>query len=136
MSVTPVPTGLGLFFDNVGTAEAQAGSVAYRCFYIQNDNSTDTLVNAKIYIGSRTPSPSTDCELGLGTSGLNGTEQEIVSEEVAPVGVVFAATGEGSELVMASLAPGDFYPVWVKRTVQANAVGNPTDNITMVVTGD
>ena len=89
-----------------------------------------------MYISARTPNPSTSCELGLGTAGLNGVEQSITSENIAPAGVSFFATSDVSPLVMGDLAPGDYYPVWVKRLVTPEAQGSASDNVIITIGGD
>ena len=136
ISTFVVPTGLNLFYDDVDQPEAQTGSTAYRCFYISNDNATDTYTGAAIYISVRTTSESTNCELGLGTSGLNGTEQSITAEEIAPVGVNFFATSVGTPLAIGDLAAGDYYPIWIKRIVQPEAQGASNDYLVIALTGD
>lgn len=136
ISTFVVPTGLNLFYDDVDVDEATTGSTAYRCFYVTNENATDTYTGAAIYISVRTPSFSTYCELGLGTSGLNGTEQSITAEEIAPVGVNFFATSEGTPLAIGDLAAGDHYPIWIKRVVEPLAEGASNDYVVIGLTGD
>lgn len=136
ISSNVVPTGLNLYFGDVDQAEAETGSTAYRCFYVENNSALDTLLNTILYISVRTPSPSTFCELGLGTSGLNGVEQSISDESIAPVGVTFFATSEAQPLNIGALGPGEFYPVWIKRVVQPEAVGAANDNVILAVKGN
>jgi len=136
ISTFVVPTGLNLFYDDVDLDEATTGSTAYRCFYVKNENATDTYTGAAIYVSVRTPSLSTNCEIGLGTSGLNGTEQSITAEEIAPVGVNFFATSEATPLAIGDLAAGDHYPVWIKRIVQPEAQGASNDYVVLALTGD
>jgi hypothetical protein len=136
ISTFVVPTGLNLFYDDVDLPEALSGSTAYRCFYVKNENATDTYTGAEIYISVRTPSLSTNCELGLGTSGLNGTEQSITAEEIAPVGVNFFTTSAAVPLSIGNLAAGDHYPIWIKRIVQPEAQGASNDYVVIALTGD
>lgn len=136
ISTFVVPTGLNLFYDDVDLTEATTGSTSYRCFYVTNENATDTYTAANIYVSVRTPSLSTYCELGLGTSGLNGVEQSIAAEEIAPVGVVFSTTSEGSPIVIGDLAAGDHYPIWIKRVVLPEAQGAANDYVVLALTGD
>jgi hypothetical protein len=44
-----------LLFDNVTALQSNAGATDYRCIYITNDNATDSLYNATIYISYETP---------------------------------------------------------------------------------
>lgn len=136
ISTFVVPTGLNLFYDDVDLDEATTGSTAYRCFYVKNENATDTYSGAAIYVSVRTPSLSTHCEIGLGTSGLNGTEQSITAEEIAPVGVNFFATSEATPLAIGDLAAGEYYPLWIKRIVQPEAQGASNDYVVLALTGD
>lgn len=136
ISAFVVPTGLNLFFDDVDADEAATGSTSYRCFYVKNESATDTYTGAAIYIAVLTPSFSTYCEMGLGTSGLNGTEQSIVSEEIAPVGVSFVAPSAGAPLAITDLGPGDYYPIWIKRVVSPLAEGASNDYVVIGLTGD
>lgn len=131
-----VPTGLNLYYDDVDYDEAVTGSVSYRCMYIKNESQTDIYVGASIYVATRTPSFSTSVELGLGTSGLNGVEQSITAEEIAPVGVTFVPTSEGAPLLMGDLGIDEFYPVWTKRIVAPEAFGASNDYVVLGLTGD
>lgn len=131
-----VPTGLNLFYDDVDFDEAVTGSTAYRCFYVKNESQTDIYVGASIFVATPTPSFSTSIEMGLGTSGLNGTEQSIVAEEIAPVGVVFVATSAGSPLLIGDLGIDEYYPIWIKRIVAPEAVGASNDYVVLGLTGD
>ena len=60
-SVNPI-AGTTLFQD-VSTSEATAGSTKYRCIYLSNDNLTETLYNASIFVQYDVPSGA-DVNLG------------------------------------------------------------------------
>ncbi len=135
ISGTAVPQSVNQFFSDVDQDEATDGSVKYRCFYVQNDDDTDTLGTAEIYISVRTPNPSTSCEIGLGTSAINGTEQTVADETVPPVGVVFKASSDVDTVALGDLTPGDYIAVWIKRTVGATAAGSAADFVGITVTG-
>lgn len=136
ISVTTVPVSLNGWYSDINLAEATAGSTAYRCMYIKNESASDTLTGTVIYIATPTPCPSTHVELALGTSGLNGTEQVISSENIAPVGTTFVAPTVSVPLVIGDLAAGEYYPIWVKRVTTALAVGTSNDSVVFAVTGD
>lgn len=53
-----------ILFDNVTSPQAKTGMTDYRCIYISNDNSTDNLYNAQIFI-SYDPSQGSEMELGF-----------------------------------------------------------------------
>lgn len=123
-------------FDDVSSAEATAGDIEYRCFYIHNAHATLTLQGAKIWIQSQTSSSDTDVALALGGEGLNGTAETVANENTAPVGETFSQPSSfAGGLTIGDLAPGDHYPVWIRRTVNAAAV-SATDTWTVRVQGD
>ena len=51
MSGSDIPNGLNNLYDNVSGNEASLGASDYRCFYVQNVNSTDTFSNTSVEIG-------------------------------------------------------------------------------------
>jgi hypothetical protein len=123
-------------FDTVSSAEAAAGDVEYRCFYVHNDNASLTLESAVIWIHANTPSSATELAIGLGTSNVNGTEQTVADEGTAPTGVTFsAAPNEGSAIQLGNIPAGQHRAVWVRRTVDASAPAS-NDTATLRVKGD
>ena len=113
----------GSLFDNVDSAEALAGDIEYRCYYVHNGHATLTMLNAKAWIKTNTPSADTVLAMGLGTSALNGTEQTVANENTAPTGVSFsAAADEANSIALGDIPPGQSRAVWVRRTVTASAV--------------
>lgn len=115
-------------FDVVGSAEAVAGDVEYRCFYVHNAHATLTMLNAVLWILTNTPSPGTAVDVGLGTSAINGTEQTVTNEGTAPTGVTFAAAAnEGAAIALGDIPPGQHRAVWVRRTVTAGAAAYTAD---------
>lgn len=123
-------------FDDVSSAEASAGDTEYRCFYVHNNHATLTLQSAKIWIQTQTPSGDTDIAIALGGEGLNGTAETVANENTAPSGETFSQPSSfAGGLSLGSLAPGDRYPVWVRRTVNAGAAG-ANDSWAIRVQGD
>lgn len=123
-------------FDDVSSAEASAGDTEYRCFYVHNAHATLTLQGAKIWIQSQTSSSDTDIALALGGEGLNGTAETVADESTAPTGETFSQPSSfAGGLTIGDLAPGDHYPVWIRRTVNA-AAASATDTWTVRVQGD
>lgn len=123
-------------FDNVSSAEATAGDVEYRCYYVHNASTTHTMLAAKAWILANTPSGDTQIEIGLGTSALNGTEQTVASESNAPSGVTFVtAADEANAINLGDIPPGQHRAVWVRRTI--NAAATPfSDSATLRVKCD
>jgi hypothetical protein len=106
---------LNNLWDDVSSGDASAGDTEYRCAYVKNTHASLSAVAAQMNI-STDPTES-DFALGLGAAGKNGTETEVADEDTAPGGVSF---GSGP-LSLGTLAAGDFYPVWIRRTVTAGA---------------
>lgn len=133
-SSTPFTT--NAIFDDVSSAEASAGDIEYRCFYVHNAHATLTLQGAKIWIQAQTSSSDTDIALALGGEGLNGTAETVADESTAPTGESFSQPSSfAGGLTIGDLAPGDHYPVWIRRTVNASAA-SATDTWTVRVQGD
>lgn len=128
-------------FANVPSAEAAAGSVKYRCIYIENTNGVDSLLGAVLYIHGLTASPDTEIDIGLDSNGKNATAATIANEDQAPAGVTFSrptTPGAGLDLtgVDAGLQAGDFYAFWIRRTVDAGAASAALDNTILRTQGD
>lgn len=123
-------------FDDVSSAEATAGDAEYRCFYVRNGHATLTLTSAKVFIQAQTSSADTDIAIALGGEGVNGTAETVGNEGTAPTGESFSQPASyAAGLSLGDLAPGDYYPVWVRRTVNAGAAA-ATDTWTIRVQGD
>jgi hypothetical protein len=136
-------------FDNVTSAEATSGDTEYRCIYVRNGvtSAALTLVGAKIWIqspdGSGGAYAGDTITIGLGTSGVNGTEQNVTTfspigtEATAPVGVTFyAAATEGAALVMGDLPQNQHHAVWIKRVIAGGAAAFSNAGFTLRVKGD
>lgn len=123
-------------FDDVSSIEAGAGDTEYRCVYIHNAHATLTLIGAKVWIQTNTPSANTDVAIALGSSGLNGTETAVADENTAPSGLSFSQPSSfAAGLTIGDLAPGQHYPLQIRRTVTAGAAV-ASDNFTLRVQGD
>lgn len=123
-------------FDNVGSAEAAAGDIEYRCVYILNNHGSLSLTGAKVWIQTNTPSTDTTVDIGLAAAGYNATESAVANENTAPAGVTFsAAANEGAALSLGDLGSGGRYAIWIRRTVTAGAAA-AADSFTLRVKGD
>lgn len=131
-----VESGANLF-DDVPSAEASAGKIEYRCIYIHNAHPTESYLDpVKVWIAANTPSTSTTLEIGVGTSGLNGTEQTVANESTAPVGVTFSAPSSfASGIALMTIPAGQHISIWIRRTVTAGAAAF-ADSATLSVQGD
>ena len=123
-------------FDAVTSAEASAGDIEYRLVYIHNAHATLTMLGAKAWIQTNTPSANTDVAIGLAAAGANATETAVANENTAPAGVTFSQPASlGAGLSLGDLAPGQHYGVWTRRTVTAGAA-NASDSFVLRVQCD
>jgi hypothetical protein len=86
----------------VSSQESNDWDTEYRCIYVVNTHASLTLQNAKVWISSNTPSSSTEIQIGLGSSAINGTEQTPGSESTTPSGVTFSLAASGHTSVQKS----------------------------------
>lgn len=117
-------------FDAVTASEAAAGRVEYRCVYVRNEDPALSLDDVVVSVLSDTTSTSTSIAVGVGTSPINGTEQQIGSETTPPAGVTF-----GSSASLGSIPALSHRAYWERRSV--NAVTQPlqADNSIIRVSG-
>lgn len=123
-------------FDDVISAESSTGDTEYRCIYIHNAHATLTLQNSVVWLQANTASADTTIDIGLGSAGINGTEQTVANESTAPTSVTFSAPSSfGAALAIGNLPPSQHKAVWMRRTVNASASAS-TDTFTLRVQGD
>lgn len=131
-SSTAASTTVDQLFDAVSAAEAAAGRVEYRCVYVHNANSTDTMTAAVVYVSANTPLAGTTMDIGVGTSAVNGTEQTIANETTAPTSVTFSAPSTaGTGLALGDIPPGQHRAIWMRRTVTAGSGNSANDTATL-----
>lgn len=132
ISVNDVTT--DTLFDDVSSAEASAGDTEYRCIYVKNSHGTLTLLAAKVFIQANTA--GNRIAIALAGEGKNGTAETVANENTAPVGETFSQPVDyAGGLALGDLAPGESFPVWVRRTIPA-AAGAATDTFTLRVQGE
>lgn len=120
-------------FDGVTGAESAAGSTEYRCIYVHNAHATLTLSNARAYL---TSSAGGRLSIGVGSSGISGTEQSVASETTAPASVAFSApTDYAGGIALGNIPPGGHVAVWQRRVIPAGAAAT-SDSAQIRVTGD
>lgn len=129
---------IGNIFDDVSGAEAAAGTVEYRCFFVLNNHATLTLTNPQLTINSETAgggtiNTATD-NIAVSAKGSGSAQAAaIANETTAPTGVSAFGT---TALSLGDLAPGQVKGVWLKRTVTAGAAATNPDGVVLRVTGD
>lgn len=109
-------------FDDVSGAEASAGDIEYRCFYIRNGHATLSWLAPKVWLSSLTSSADTEFDIGLATEGLSAAAAAIANENTAPAGVTFSRpTTKGAGLSLPDIPAGGYHGIWIRRTVNASA---------------
>lgn len=107
-------------FDDTGAPESAAGDTEYRAFYVHNNHATLTFTNAVIWLNAQTLGAGHAIAIGVGASAVNGVEQTIANEDLAPATVVFTSpTTQGTGLALGSIPAGQHRAVWQRRVVTA-----------------
>lgn len=123
-------------FDIVNKEESRDGDVEYRCIYVKNTNLVDSFEDVSAFLSAQTASPSTSMAFGLGTAAVGGTEQSIVDESTAPIGVTFTESiGAAYAKNIGSIPAGQIKAIWLRRTVQAGTSSASSDVSTLSVDG-
>ena len=141
MSSQHVGVGLENLFDNVSAAELTAGDIEYRCYYVRNNDGTDTLTGATIYFYMDTPSPDTVFDMGKDPAGIGngittGVATTVINESTAPAGVTFShPIDQLSGIALGNLTPGNGHAVWLRRTVTAGGTAAAWDAVKIRVEG-
>lgn len=123
----------GQLFGTLGYSAS--ARVLYRCVYVENAG-VSSLTGATVSIQSNTPSPDTQLAIGLGTSPIGGTEQSVGSAITAPAGVTFSEPTELSPLAIGTIPAGQAKAVWIRLSVDADAVSFPNDGAMLSVGGN
>jgi len=146
---------LHALFDPVRAAEALTGRQDYRCIYVENTNTTgDSLESPRIWIQSQPANPGVTIAIGVGAADFSTAETPLPggNENTAPGGVTFTAPADaanGLKFMQAAapsgkpgttgegeLAPTDYKPIWIERTVAPATVAMATDQFTLTVLGE
>jgi len=124
-------------FDDVTGDEADSGDTEYRCIYLKNNHGSITLQNSKIWISSNTTSSDDTLDIALAGEGLNSSTETIANENTAPSGESFSApANKGAGLSVGNVPNGQFYGIWVRRTVSASASAVNANSATIQWEGD
>lgn len=108
-------------FDDVARLEAVAGDTGYRCFYVKNAHASESMTGVLLWIDTNTNGVD-DLSIGLDPVGVSGTATTIANENTAPTGVTFSTpTSELTALGLDTLTTGQYYAVWMRRTVPASS---------------
>jgi hypothetical protein len=134
-SVAIVDNTINNLFAAALSAEADAGSIKYRAFFVKNTHATLTYTTPKLYISSNTSSATTSVTVALADETGSPIET-IANENTAPVGPTFVtAVDYANGISLGSLAPGASKGVWVKWVIDA-ATAAALDTMTFTVKGE
>lgn len=136
-SVEIVDNTLHNLFDKTTGAEASAGDIEYRAFFVKNTHATLTYEDVVIYLSSNTPSADTTVAIAIADEAVGvSTIETIANESTAPVGPAFSSPATaGTGLSIGSLAPGEMKGIWVRWTVTAGAAA-VADEATLQTSGN
>lgn len=105
-------------FDDIARAESVAGDVEYRCFYIKNAHASESMTGMKLWISSDA-SGADSLALALDLAGVGGTANTVANENTAPspAPTFSSPTDETTALDLGTLTTGQYYGIWIRRTV-------------------
>ena len=121
-------------FTDVTAAQALAGLIDYRGFYVKNAHGSLTYSDARIFITSNTTSATDEVDIGIAVEAVNVTMATIANVTTAPTSVVFShpvdyATGLPLNSTT-GLTFGSKRGVWARRTVNAGSSSQTANSMT------
>jgi hypothetical protein len=132
---------LNNLFDDISGDENSNSTVDYRCFFVHNAHASISWITVVAWISTEV-SGGASVAIGLDPAGATAIGSAaaqaavIANETTAPSGVTFSSpTTKGAGLSIGTLAPGQCYAIWVRRTA-ANTVAVNNDGATIRVEGD
>ena len=137
-SVELVDDSLNNLFDDVSGTEHVAGDVEYRCIFVKNSNGSDTAYSGKVYIDTNTPGVDSVVAIGLDLTGQGDVADTVADEDTAPDPAVTFSSADGyaNGIDIGDLAPGESYPIWIRRTISAGSTAQALDNVIIKVSVD
>jgi len=118
-------------FDDISNTEASGGHTDYRCVYLHNEHSTDSLAHVAVFIHENLAEDDSIAigldPAGIGDGSTTGVAAEPADEETAPAGVTFSTPNEGAPLLSSgTIDPDDGFAIWIKREIPAGVLYNST----------
>ena len=127
-------------FDDISGAEAAAGSVEYRCIYIQNAHASLGLTTPKVWIEANVGNANDMIDIGLDLAGVGATADTVASETEAPSPAVtfsHACTSYATGLALSgTLSASGYAGIWIRRTVTAGMAADDDESFTLKIQGD
>lgn len=132
---------LNNLFDDISGAENAASTVDYRCIFVHNSNSANTLQNAAAWLSAETAGGAS-IAIGVDTTAASAIGSAsaqaltVANETTAPAGVTFSSpTTFGTGISLGSIPAGSCRAIWIRRTA-ANTAALSNDGVTISVQGD
>lgn len=129
-------------FDDITGSENAASTVDYRCIFVHNSNTANTLANAVVYLsaevaGGASIAVAADSTATSALGSASAQALQVASETTAPAGpLTFSSpTTAGAGVSLGSIPVGQVKAFWVRRTA-ANSAALSADGVTLAVTGD
>lgn len=131
-------------FDDVSGDEASAGDVEYRCIAFHNNHGSLPLTSCKVWISVDTGNGEDDISFDVEapSNETNGYVQTIADESTAPTGLggwsdaTSKATGKDCPLTSNEVGAGEWFGIWIRRTISALASAAAAESVTFRVEGD
>jgi hypothetical protein len=131
-------------FDDVSGAEAAAGDVNYRCIAFLNNHGSLPLTATKVWISSDTGNAEDDISFDVEapSAETDGYVQTIADEATAPTGLggwseaTSKATGVDCPLGSNEVGAGEWFGIWIRRTISASAAAADAESVTISVEGE
>ena len=110
-------------WDDVSSAEASAGDIEYRGFYVFNNHATLTWENVVVWIDSLTSSGDTEFDIKLAAAAVNSAMVTIADESTTPgdAGSFTRPTSKGAGLSIGNIPAQQYKGIWIRRTVNSSA---------------
>jgi hypothetical protein len=134
ISSSPVLGMLNNLFRDITSEEAASGRTDYRCVYIKNASSSDSLYDAEIYVYSQS-SAGSNVTIGTSSSPVGTTAPLLAVDTLSPAGVTFQETSVSNRISIGTIGPNSRVPVWIKRTTTAGTSFKELDNFVLKITG-
>ena len=129
-------------FDNISGAENAASVVDFRCIFVHNNNASNSLENAYIFLSAEVAngagiSVASDNIAASAIGVATPQAAAIANETTAPTGVsaFVSPVTSGTALALGNIPSGQCKAVWIKRTA-ANTGALSGDGVTFTVGGD
>jgi len=118
-------------FDDISKIESLNGMTDYRCLYVKNESTVDTMLTTTIWLATQPPGADTLALMvdiaGVGDGVITGIAQVIADENTTPSTGAFTPSADLSAgISIGALAPGEAAAFWLERTMQA---GNLTATV-------